>query len=222
MLPWIMKAYIRRRFLSIVRNSGYICLTFDDGPCAESTPKILELLDQAGAKATFFLLGENVEKYPALAAKIVASGHEIGEHSYSHSHPWNSGPFRTIIDLLKGGRTIRKYGQSVSSRLFRPPYGKLNLITLLYIWMTKKQVAFWDIDPKDFLESSGEKVAKTIIDRLNPGSVVLMHDGRRTSNKSAQVTVSALNELLGTVSNSRSFVSISEAISKASPKDADL
>jgi peptidoglycan/xylan/chitin deacetylase (PgdA/CDA1 family) len=218
LFPWIMKAYIRRRFLSIIRNSGCICLTFDDGPCPESTPKILELLQEAGAKATFFLLGENVNKYPSLAAMIVASGHEVGEHSYAHSHPWKSGPFRSIVDLVKGGRAIRKYGLSNNSPMFRPPYGKLNLVTLLYIWLCRKQVAFWAIDPKDYREHSGERVVKSIIGCLCPGSVVLLHDGRRNSNKPPQVTVDALKQLLGMANDCKIFTTVSEAISRSSAK----
>ena len=216
--PWIMKAYIRTRFLSIIRNSGCICLTFDDGPCPESTPEILELLQEAGAKATFFLLGENVNKYSSLAAMIVASGHEVGEHSYSHSHPWKTGPVRSIVDLVKGGRTIRKNGLSNNSPIFRPPYGKLNLISLLYICLCKKQVAFWDIDPKDYREHSGERVAKSIIGCLYPGSVVLLHEGRRNSNKPPQVTVDAVKQLFGMANDGHIFTTISEAISRSSAK----
>jgi peptidoglycan/xylan/chitin deacetylase (PgdA/CDA1 family)/glycosyltransferase involved in cell wall biosynthesis/predicted RNA methylase len=180
-LPLWVERYWRMKFCRRIRKSGSVCLSFDDGPNPEATPMILELLQQYGAKATFFVTGENVEKYPDLIERILEHGHEIAEHSYGHSHPWKSSPWRSWSDLKLGERAIKPYVRSRGLVLFRPPFGKMNLMTLLYVWRTKKQVVFWNIDPKDYQQPSGETVAQFVYDRLAKGAVILLHDGRRNA-----------------------------------------
>ncbi|MHA2062632.1 MAG: polysaccharide deacetylase family protein, partial [Candidatus Sifarchaeia archaeon] len=158
-IPYLLSLFIRRRRLSALGKGKYSCLTFDDGPNPDLTPDLLELFKKKGVKATFFVLGENVKKYPQLAAKIVEHGHEIGEHSYSHAHPWKRNPFNQALDLINGGRAIKRYISSGNSQWFRPPYGKLNLITLLYVLLSRKKLAPWDIDTRDYQEHSSEKLA---------------------------------------------------------------
>jgi len=210
--PFVVKTWMRRRFLVTVRKSGYTCLTFDDGPCPIATPQILDLLQKNGVKATFFLLGEKVEKYPDLVDRIMADGHEVGEHSYSHSHPWKCSPLRSITDLTRGGQTLKRY-TAQGTTCFRPPYGKLNLFTLIYLWITKRQVAFWDIDPKDYREHCGRMVAQKIGDRFRTGSVVLLHDGR--NGGAALATIAATQLLLGSAAKSKlRFGTIGEALAR--------
>ncbi len=213
--PFVVKTWLRRKFLAEIRKSGYVCLTFDDGPCPEATPQILALLKQHGIQATFFVVGEKVAKHPDLADKIAADGHEIAEHSFSHSHPWKCNPLRSTIDLIKGGQALKHYQAYQSSIRFRPPYGKFNLFTLLYVWITRKQVAFWDIDPKDYRDYSGDGAALQAINQLRPGSVILLHDGRNGQNSNtAQVTVAATQMLLEAAVKSRlHFATIGEALS---------
>lgn len=211
--PFIVKTLMRRKFLSTVRKSGCTCLTFDDGPCPVATPQILDLLRQRGIKATFFLVGERIEKFPEVVDRIVADGHEIGEHSYSHSHPWKCSPLRSLMDLIKGNRTLKRYEALQSTTWLRPPYGKLNLLSLLYVWIMKKQVAFWDIDPKDYREYSGRKVAQTVLDRFHAGSVILLHDGRNGST--ALSTIAATRFILGAARKSKlRFATIGEALTR--------
>lgn len=212
--PFVIKCVMRTRFLSTVGKSGFICLTFDDGPCPEATPQILAILKQNGIKATFFLVGEKVVAYPGLTDKILADGHQVGEHSYSHSHPWKCSPWRSAVDLIKGGHVFKRYQVLRQSIYFRPPYGKFNLLTLLYVWITKKQVAFWDIDPQDYRDYSGREIAQKAIAQLHTNSIVLLHDGRNNANDSVNtVTVNATNLILEAApKNTRRFVTIAEAI----------
>ena len=180
-----------------MKNSPHAHVTFDDGPNSEITPTVLALLEKAEVVATFFLLGKHVEKHPDIVATIVQSGHEIGEHSYFHSHPWKTGPIGSFIDVLKGGRALKPYIKEGSVRLFRPPYGKLNLVTVLYILLFKKKVVFWDIDPKDYAQNSGEDVAQYVSVRIHDSSVLLLHDGRQNPEEyGAQVTTDALKLIL--------------------------
>lgn len=171
-------------------------MTFDDGPDPDSTPHILKLLHAAGTKATFFLLGENTEKYPDLVRQIVNMGHEIGSHSYQHTHAWKSNPFRSVSDLIRGERTIEKFLRLKKSVLFRPPYGKFNLATLMYSLFTRKRIVFWNIDPKDYQQKSGIMVADFVIERISNGGVILLHDGRKNILHSSEVTVSAVKLIL--------------------------
>ena len=196
LLPIVVKRIICLKFLSTVKKTGLSCLTFDDGPNPETTPEILELLKEADVKATFFLIGNNVQKYPELADQIFLQGHEIGEHSFEHSHAWKSDPIRTAIDLTRGNRTISKYRSPGEKISFRPPYGKVNLITLLYILFSKRRVVFWNVDPKDYGHESSKVVSQYVTHRLLPGSVILLHDGRLNSSSDSNVTVSAVRSIL--------------------------
>lgn len=196
-IPYVITKMMRRQFLNTLRMSGCVYLTFDDGPHPEATPKILELLEKAGVRATFFLLGENVEKHRDIVAKIVSQGHEIGSHGYSHLHPWKSNPYHSLLDLIRGDKIIKQCKTPESTSYFRPPYGKFNLITLLYVLITKKKVVFWNVDPKDYKETLGERVALSVMRTIHPGSIVLLHDGRQEITMSqSQITVYAVELIL--------------------------
>jgi peptidoglycan/xylan/chitin deacetylase (PgdA/CDA1 family) len=195
-LPTVARYYFRKAFLSSARKTGYVYLTFDDGPDPESTPAILEVLTQTDVKATFFLVGARVARYPHLARQIAEMGHPIAEHGYTHLHPWTTGPIRVAADLLRGGKAVLQYRSSNDRGLFRPPYGKLNLVTLLYIWLGRRQCAFWDIDPKDYSSNSSTEVARFVMDRISPGSVILLHDGRLHGGRSAEVTPQAARVII--------------------------
>ncbi|MFX0196546.1 MAG: polysaccharide deacetylase family protein [Candidatus Hodarchaeota archaeon] len=212
LLPMLIRPFLSKRLSAILKRSGYTCLTFDDGPDLEMTPEILNILRKAGAKATFFVLGEKVDQYPGIVARIVDEGHELGEHSYRHLHPWKCDPLRSAMDLLKGRRSVLKYRSSIETVPFRPPYGKLNLITILHIFFMRSRPVFWDIDPRDYDENSAEKVAREVLNKLRPGSVVLLHDGRRDPYKNSQVTASALGLILkASKETGLRFSTISEA-----------
>lgn len=193
--PWGVKLLIRRRFLREAKSTNTVFLTFDDGPNPDATPAILELLRKADAKATFFVLGKNVEQYPDIAKSIIDHGHEIGEHSYAHLHAWKTGPLKTWQDLVRGERALQTLANH-DGALFRPPFGKLNLATLLYIWLGRKKVAFWNIDPEDYDASSAQEVAEHVTRNLEAGDVILLHDGRRSDQTNAHVTTTAIGLIL--------------------------
>lgn len=192
----IFRSFFHKRLSTKIKKSECICFTFDDGPNAEATPKVLDLLNKANAKATFFVLGENVEKHPEIVKRIINEGHELAEHSYRHTHPWRCLPLKYTCDLIKGARSIEKFISPNELKLFRPPYGKLNLITLIYIFITKKHFTFWDIDSKDYKQQDEQKIVDVVLGKLQPGSIILFHDNHRTPNNNIQVTVSALKLIL--------------------------
>jgi peptidoglycan/xylan/chitin deacetylase (PgdA/CDA1 family) len=215
LIPWAMKSLMKKRFLRAVASNNAVCLTFDDGPHQESTSAILQLLEEAGAKATFFMLGKNIEKYPKIAATVAELGHEVGEHTYEHTHPWTSGPIRSLKDLVRGGRIADRYRCSDKRALFRPPYGKLNFVTLLYTIILRKRLVFWNINPRDYEQDSSEAVVRHVKERIAPGTVILLHDGRRDSSLSCETTVLALTEILKEITNrGLATVTVGQALGK--------
>ncbi|HUV12497.1 MAG TPA: polysaccharide deacetylase family protein [Acidobacteriota bacterium] len=218
-VPWAAKSLLRKRFLNRISGSECVCLTFDDGPDPRATPEILRLLSHSRVRATFFLLGQNVEKYPHLVLQMVQMGHEVGDHGYRHTHPWRSWPFGSLHDLIRGAQAVNAYVRSGRPLLVRPPYGKLNVVTLLYVLICRKRLAFWDIDPKDYEHESPELVVRYVRERVVPGSIVLLHDGRRNGTGSPHVTVSAVGAILEEmVSRGFRFATVSESLRDASRK----
>lgn len=197
-VPWFAKSILRRRLLVRARRTGGVCLTFDDGPEPRSTPRILQLLEEAGAKATFFLLGRQAEQYPELVRQIVAAGSEVGEHGQGHRHAWKTGPLAYWRDLQQGRRSVAKalgVGR-YKVRVYRPAFGEMNLLTLLYLALERRRLVMWDVNPRDFEQTSGADVAARVINLLEPGSIILFHDGRADAPGDPEVTVEAVRQVL--------------------------
>lgn len=168
-------------------NGKKIALTFDDGP-TEFTPLFMDILKNHDVKATFFCIGKQIEKHPEIFKQIIAEGHEIGSHTYRHSHA--NGFFSTkkiIKEIEKNDQVIRKFG--VKTMLFRPPFGITNPNIAKAIFKTGKKSIGWNVRSFDTAISDENKILRRITKKLSPGSVILMHD---TSEKSANV----LQELL--------------------------
>lgn len=214
LIPFGVKTVMRRRFLSRIARSPYAYLTFDDGPDPYSTPEILNLLSSAEIKATFFVLGSRVEKHKELVHRMIQEGHEVGEHSLNHHNPLKRDPWTTYRDLVGGAKPLDSLGVPQSGRLFRPPYGKFNLVSLVYVFLGRRRVAFWNNDPRDYESNSGEKVARYVMDHLSDSKVILLHDGRRGVGKSdTKVTVRAVELVIETAAqNSVRFAPLGELL----------
>ena len=220
-VPWLALKVMRQRLSSRVEAASRVCLTFDDGPDPENTPRILRELEAAGVKATFFFLGNAVEKYPAAAAAVAAAGHEIGEHGYGHCHAWKTDPVTTLLDLLRGARAVAPYRTPRTRPLFRPAYGKLNLITFLYCLLTRRRIILWNVDPRDYTAGEAAHVVRNVTERLRPGSVVLLHDARiRPDHSRPALTAEALGLLLETEeARSSTLATVGETLSSMPPED---
>lgn len=218
-VPYAARNILRACFIAKTQKSGCICLTFDDGPNPESTPEILLLLKELGIKATFFQLGRNVEKYPDLVRDIIEQGHEIGDHGYSHVHSWACVPFCALRDLLRGNATLKKHAGSDQTFWLRPPYGKLNLITLCYVLCSGRKLAFWNVDPKDYLAQPPEKLAAQVLKKTAGGSVILLHEVSLHTNKALEGNLLAIKIIVRELHNRGcSFATVSEAAGKYGEK----
>ncbi|RMG71029.1 MAG: polysaccharide deacetylase family protein [Bacteroidetes bacterium] len=156
-------------------NERQLYLTFDDGPHPEVTPWVLAQLRAHQARATFFLLGEQVRQYPGLAHAIIDEGHTIGNHSQSHLHAYQTGHKRFLRDVLEGRQTIAEY-TGIKTRLFRPPYGRLTPFQAHRL-RKRFRIVMMDVIPGDFdPERSGEACFRSVKKYAVPGSIILLHD----------------------------------------------
>ncbi|WHZ05729.1 polysaccharide deacetylase family protein [Neobacillus sp. YX16] len=149
-----------------------IALTFDDGP-TKNVDQILSLLNKYKAKATFFLIGNDIEKHPEEAKKLVESGHQIGNHTYSHQRMVLKSPTFIKEEIEKTDELIKKYGYK-SQIDFRPPYGKKLVGLPYYLLKYKRETIMWSLEPDTYFTSADEKV-NYVVENIKPGAIILLH-----------------------------------------------
>jgi len=172
--PKIISHTFKDILWKIKSNEKVLYLTFDDGPIPENTEWILSELEKYKAKATFFCVGENVNKYPEIFKKILENGHSVGNHTYNHLNNWKIG-FHSYME------NIRKANNLIKSNLFRPPYGKLGFYSMRAI---KKdyQIVLWDVLSRDFdSQISSEMCLYNVIDNASQGSIIVFHDNYKAT-----------------------------------------
>lgn len=196
-LPAVAAAF--RIPLRLPEPSG-IALTFDDGPHAEGTPATLELLRAANVRATFFLVGEQVERYPALAAEIAAAGHEIALHGYRHTLLLRRTPHGLAADLE---RALDAIGEATgrTPRAYRPPYGVFSTAGLALARRRGWLPLLWSKWGRDWeARATPEGIARRATAGLSAGDVVLLHDADHYSSEGSwRRTVGALPLVLAAV-----------------------
>jgi peptidoglycan-N-acetylglucosamine deacetylase len=159
-----------------VDDPGAVALTFDDGPHPEGTPRVLEELARAGVRATFFLAGEQVELRPALAAEIVAAGHEVGVHCRRHRNLMRVTPRGVRSDLDRAAAAIAE-ATGVEPRRYRPPYGILTAPALSHARRRGWEVVLWRRDGRDWeTGATPERIAARLLGGAQGGDVLLLHD----------------------------------------------
>lgn len=186
-------ASLPRRYLIAKGDSrrSQFALTFDDGPDPATTRVVLATLGRHDVKATFFLVGNRAEQYPDLAKAICEEGHEIGSHSYSH-------PYFDRLSLAQAAREIA-VAQTVleditgqACRLFRPPFGKLSIQSLLPAWLHKQSVVLWTVDLKDYRANEAAEIKiKATAQRLVNGDIILYHGSNPASMEALPAVIQA-------------------------------
>ena len=151
-------------------------LTFDDGPTPEVTPYILTILKETKIKATFFLVGKEIESYPELFKLIISEGHSIANHSYSHLNGWMASTALYLKDVEKCQKLMP------NNKLYRPPYGKLG-ITQIQKLKKKYKLILWDVLSLDFKNNiSPEKIKRNVLNNVQNGSIIVL-DGKQNINQ---------------------------------------
>lgn len=170
------------------RQEHSVYLTFDDGPIPESTPFILDTLREYGVKATFFMVGDNVRKYPHLYQQIVDEGHQVGNHTFNH---W--GGLRH--SAWSYAQNVEKANQLIHSHLFRPPHGWMRWDQ--YLWLKRKyRIVMWDLVTRDYSKWLNERdVLRNVIRYARNGSIITFHDSLKSINKLHTALPKALDYL---------------------------
>ncbi|MEO6846345.1 MAG: polysaccharide deacetylase family protein [Chthoniobacterales bacterium] len=199
-------------YASVHVAGPYIAMTFDDGPSKTLTPRLLDILKQRGIKATFFMLGENVEANPDIVKRIAAEGHEVANHSWSHP-PLNKLAAGGLDHEIGDTTTAILNASGTRPVLLRPPYGATTN-TLDHFFKTKYglQVVLWSVDPLDWKYHDSERVKSVILKETRPGSIILSHDIHKTTVDAMPATLDAL------LAKGYKFVTVSQLIAMEQPE----
>lgn len=152
-----------------------IALSFDDGPHPRLTPVILEILEEYGIKATFFMVGENVGYYPAAARAVVEAGHEIGNHTFSHRKFGRMGRADMEREIVSCEEAIAALTER-PVRFIRPPEGEMSETVRRVAGDLRYRVILWDVDTRDWAHTPPDEISRHILDTVQAGDIILMHD----------------------------------------------
>jgi peptidoglycan-N-acetylglucosamine deacetylase len=159
-----------------------VWLTFDDGPDEEWPPLVLDLLAANGLTATFFVIGCNALAMPKLLRRAVEEGHEIGNHSFTHRHPWTLAE-REARDEIRSGAAVISDITGRPAQWFRPPHGRLRPCLREEAEQLGQSIALWTLSAIDWGPLGGASRIASRLAKLRDGDVVLMHDGRGRHNR---------------------------------------
>jgi peptidoglycan/xylan/chitin deacetylase (PgdA/CDA1 family) len=196
-----------------------VALTFDDGPSPLYTPKILALLKQYQAHATFFVLGRKVEKYPGLVQAELRAGHEVGNHSYSHPYLTKSSQFNLEKEVKCTDMALDLLGCPKKGRLMRPPFSAVDDRLTAYIAHKQQHLALWSIDSGDWRGLGSEAIVKNVLTRVKNGSIVIFHDSDEKDQADRTPTIEALEVILPALqAEGYELVTVSELVARRDPK----
>ena len=167
-----------------------VALTFDDGLNRDYTEAIADVLDQHGVRGTFFVVGQTLGPQRALAERLVLGGHLLANHSYSHPHP-------STMDVRYAelARAQEAFAATIGRcpRFFRPPWGQETAFMKAAVRRAGMQTVMWDVEVADWDERNPQRLAERVLERVRPGSVILLHDGREgTPGADRSVQLAAL------------------------------
>jgi peptidoglycan/xylan/chitin deacetylase (PgdA/CDA1 family) len=191
--PWIAKKIFASYVWSLPADDNAVYLTFDDGPHPTITPWVLDQLKQYHAEATFFCIGNNVEKYPDIYKKILDEGHATGNHTHYHLNGWKTDDDKYVDDVSKAAQIIR-------SNLFRPPYGRIKNSQAKKIaaalQTNDERIVMWDVLSADFDSSfTPEQCLHHVLENVSAGSIVVFHDSEKAFNNLKYALPEALKSL---------------------------
>ena len=189
-VKWIFPNYV----WDIPNHENKVFLTFDDGPTPEITEWTLEQLKKHNAKATFFCIGNNIEKHPAIFQKIIHDNHTIGNHTFNHLQGWETNleiyckNVESCEKKITEGVTpnaeenLQSKTRSLKSKLFRPPYGKIKPSQSRVLRKLGYKIIMWDVLSYDFDQTvTPEKCLENVLQNVKSGSIVVFHDSQKAA-----------------------------------------
>jgi peptidoglycan/xylan/chitin deacetylase (PgdA/CDA1 family) len=172
-----------------------VALTFDDGP-SQYTPQIMAVLQKYQAHGTFFVIGRWVEQHPDLVSALLAHGHEVGNHSFSHPHFPDTGRRRRQRELARTAVDLDLLGCPKQGRLFRPPYSQYDKRLKTYIGHTQRHLVLWSIDSGDWRGLAAPAIIDNVLNRVRNGAIIIFHDGDEKGEADREPTVEALKTVV--------------------------
>ena len=187
--PKIIRAFFPSLVWRKENTKNKIWLTFDDGPHPIVTPFILQILKEENVKATFFLIGKEIKKYPNIFQNIINEGHLVANHSYSHKNGWLTSNKAYLKDIEKCQKIMPK------NKIFRPPYGK---ISPFQIRKLKKiyQIILWDILTCDYSKHiTANKIKQNVLLNIQSGSIIVFHNNAKSYNHLKKILQETIQEI---------------------------
>ncbi len=182
-------------YRSVKTDSMQIALTFDDGPHPRQTGEILRILDTYGVKATFFMVGVNVVNYPDAARAVLAGGHEVGNHTFSHTHLNRISESELAVELERCEDALEELCE-YRPHLFRPPEGAINEKVAHCSEDQDYRLILWSLDTRDWESRDCDKIVETVLSQVQPGDIILMHDYIGRGSQTPQALEKLLPRLL--------------------------
>ncbi len=186
--PMVVRRFVPRK------GDKVVALTFDDGPWPTYTAQVLDVLKSENVKATFFMIGRQVYRYPALVRRVRDEGHTIGNHTQSHAYLSRATPEQVRAQIYEGQAAIQKVA-GVKSRWFRPPGGMMAPAVGPESSRLGLRVAMWTVDPQDWRKPPAPTIVRKVVLSARPGTVVLMHDGGGDRSATVESLRSIIREL---------------------------
>ncbi len=200
-IPKFVQRLFPKRTWMLPNDKNIVYLTFDDGPIPQVTPWVLDLLKEYHAKATFFCIGDNINKHPNIFKRLISEGHSVGNHTYHHLNGWETKTEEYIDNCEKFDEILNCHTKlaeatyqndnseihsqkSTIKNLFRPPFGKLTSSQFNILQKKGYKIIMWDVLSADFDPNiSIEKCLDNVLKNLQPGSIVVFHDSLKSEEK---------------------------------------
>ena len=182
---------------AIFRTGKAVYLTFDDGPIPEVTPKVLAILEKYQVKATFFMVGENVDKHPEVYEQVVKAGHSVGNHTYNHIKGWRctTATYLGNVEHCQEAITSNPLTSNPLT-LFRPPYGKATWLQRRMLHLMGYKLIYWDILTRDYDKHvTPEQMLRLIQRETREGSIINFHDSLKSNERMLEVLPQAIEWL---------------------------
>ena len=179
-VPGFIKRIFNKRIWEGPAKEKCIYLSFDDGPIPEVTPWVLDQLKKYSAQATFFCIGDNVQKHPEVFQRIIAEGHSVGNHTFNHLNGWKTSTEEYVLNTLKARHILEKNlpeKKAFKNPLFRPPYGRLKTKQANMLQKRGFKLVMWSILSMDYNRKiTREKCLQNVLKNAKSGSIVVFHD----------------------------------------------
>jgi peptidoglycan-N-acetylglucosamine deacetylase len=191
----IIKKIFSKYVWDIPNKDNKVYLTFDDGPTPEITLWVLEQLEKYNAKATFFCIGNNIEKHPEILQEVISSGHSVGNHTFNHLNGWKT-PDNQYVTNTQLAQNLQSEISNLKSEIFRPPYGKIKPSQSRKLQKLGYKIIMWDILSADFDTTiSKEKCLENVLKNVKSGSVIVFHDSAKAYRNLEYALPKALEDL---------------------------